>query len=151
MKIYDETKSAELKADEIDLEKGYLKTDTKVIHREAVAAQKAVYNLREEKLPNGSTQVWKELVMPAIEAQEARDETIEIKVYVPYTNEELKERQIFKLRHQRKNECFPIINRGQLWYNKLTEIEKVELKEWYEAWLNVTETFIIPDKPNWIK
>ena len=54
------------------------------------------------------------------------------------------------LRRRREAECFPIINRGQWWYDTLTEKQKVELKEWYSAWLNVTDTLIIPNKPNWI-
>lgn len=32
-----------------------------------------------------------------------------------------------KLRLKRQQECFPIINRGQLWYNKLTEEQIQEL------------------------
>ena len=54
------------------------------------------------------------------------------------------------LRSQRETECFPIINRGQLWYDTLTEEQKAELKEWYIAWLDVTDTLVVPNKPNWI-
>ena len=55
-----------------------------------------------------------------------------------------------ELRRRREFECFPIINRGQLWYDTLTEEQKAELKEWYIAWLDVTDTLIIPNKPNWL-
>ena len=55
------------------------------------------------------------------------------------------------LRARREIECFSIINRGQLWYNKLTEEQKVELDNWYNAWLDVTETMVIPEKPNWLE
>lgn len=54
------------------------------------------------------------------------------------------------LRSQRETECFSIINRGQLWYDTLTEEQIVELKEWYIAWLDVTDTLVVPNKPNWI-
>ena len=54
------------------------------------------------------------------------------------------------LRRRREAECFPIINRGQLWYDTLNEEQKAELKEWYIAWLDVTDTLVIPNKPNWI-
>lgn len=54
------------------------------------------------------------------------------------------------LRDRRAFECFPIINRGQLWYETLTETQKAELKVWYQAWLNVTETRTVPEKPNWL-
>lgn len=55
------------------------------------------------------------------------------------------------LRFARQVECFDIINRGQGWYLLLTEDQKKELTEWYKAWLDVTETGIIPKKPSWIK
>lgn len=54
------------------------------------------------------------------------------------------------LRVQREIKCFPVINRGQLWYDTLTEKQKAELKEWYIAWLDVTDTLIIPIKPEWV-
>lgn len=54
------------------------------------------------------------------------------------------------LRFLREQECFPIINRGTLWYERLTTEQKEELNIWYQAWLDVTETKIIPDKPIWL-
>lgn len=54
-------------------------------------------------------------------------------------------------RELRERECFPIINRGQPWYDTLTSVQKYELSEWYRAWLDVTETLNIPEKPSWIK
>lgn len=54
------------------------------------------------------------------------------------------------LRLQREIKCFPVINRGQLWYNALNEEQKAELKEWYIAWLDVTDTLVVPNKPDWI-
>ena len=56
------------------------------------------------------------------------------------------------LRYRREEECFRIIdNRSQLWYDHLTAEQKVELNTWYEAWLKVTETKVIPEKPEWLK
>ena len=54
------------------------------------------------------------------------------------------------LRYMRETQCFPIINRGALWYDRLTAEQKEELNIWYQAWLDVTETKIIPDKPIWL-
>lgn len=54
------------------------------------------------------------------------------------------------LRERREKECFPIINRGTLWYDRLTEEQIAELKKWYSAWLDVTETMIVPEMPDWI-
>lgn len=53
-------------------------------------------------------------------------------------------------RMRREQDCFPIINRGQLWYNHLTLAQKSELNDWYEAWLDITHTFVIPTAPSWL-
>lgn len=55
------------------------------------------------------------------------------------------------LRYLREIHCFSVINRGQLWYDTLTEEQQKELDKWYKEWLNVTETKIIPEKPEWLK
>ena len=56
----------------------------------------------------------------------------------------------FKIRHRRKVECFPIINRGSLWYDTLTDEQKAELSVWYHQWLDAPQTMVIPDKPTWL-
>jgi hypothetical protein len=55
-----------------------------------------------------------------------------------------------KLRKMREEVCFPVINRGRLWYNKLTTEQFSELHAWYEAWLDVTDSLKIPKTPTWI-
>lgn len=59
-------------------------------------------------------------------------------------------RQLTSLRVQREKICFPYINRGELWYNKLSAEQREELGVWYQAWLDVTETKIIPAVPTWL-
>jgi len=61
---------------------------------------------------------------------------------------EFEELQVLRL--LRDIECFTVINRGQVWYATLTDQQRIELQEWYEKWLNVTETKIIPQKPDWL-
>ncbi len=61
------------------------------------------------------------------------------------------EEKLADLRVLREEECFPIINRGNLWYELLTLEQKLELKNWYQSWLDVTETQVIPVKPTWLK
>ena len=55
------------------------------------------------------------------------------------------------LRVRRLKECFPIINRGDMWYSTLSEEQKIELGVWYQEWLDVTETKIVPNMPSWLK
>lgn len=54
------------------------------------------------------------------------------------------------LRSQRAKVCYPIINRGELWYSRLTDDQKEELNTWYQAWLDVTDTRVSPDMPTWL-
>ena len=53
-------------------------------------------------------------------------------------------------RQRRETECFSVINRGQLWYEGITIPQLLELRSWYKAWLNVTETLVVPKKPAWL-
>ena len=55
------------------------------------------------------------------------------------------------LRQRRKTECFSYINRGQLWYTTLSVKQLAELTAWYTAWLKVTETMEVPDRPDWLE
>jgi hypothetical protein len=58
--------------------------------------------------------------------------------------------EIAALRSQREKDCFSYINRGYLWYGKLTEEQREELDTWYQSWLDVTDTRTIPEKPKWL-
>lgn len=61
-----------------------------------------------------------------------------------------KSKQVQEIRERREKECFPIINRGQLWYDRLTEKQKTELSKWYQAWLDAANTGVVPEKPAWL-
>ena len=56
-----------------------------------------------------------------------------------------------ELRLRRQNECFSYVNRGQLWYTMLSVKQIAELTVWYKAWLNVTDTLVVPEKPSWLE
>jgi len=62
----------------------------------------------------------------------------------------LEDEQLETLRSYREEICFPIINRGQLWYDTLTTKQKEELVTWYKAWLDITETKQEPLAPEWL-
>ena len=59
--------------------------------------------------------------------------------------------RLSSIRAQREIECFPIINRGALWYDKLTTEQKAELAAWYQAWLDAPQTKVIPARLEWLK
>ena len=56
-----------------------------------------------------------------------------------------------ELRLRRERECFSFVNRGQLWYGMLSLKQIAELTAWYKAWLKVTETKVVPEKPSWLE
>lgn len=60
------------------------------------------------------------------------------------------ERVVNDLRYKREKFCFPYINRGEIWYSRLSAEQKEELNKWYQAWLDVTYTKTIPEKPEWL-
>lgn len=148
MRVFNQNKTEELK--EYDLEKGYLKSDVikETVHHDEVLATEGKFHYVTYS-NGGRDKVWDELPRKAVLAYYEEVES-EIQVYIPYTEEEIEERELSSLRERRKRECFPIINRGKLWYARLSAEQEVELLNWYIAWLNVTETKIIPEKLEWV-
>lgn len=61
-----------------------------------------------------------------------------------------KAKKVDEIRNRREAECFPVVNRGQLWYDKLSKKKKEELEQWYQAWLDATNTGVVPAKPAWL-
>ena len=59
--------------------------------------------------------------------------------------------EINELRHRRTTECFSVVNRGAVWYERLTDKQRQELETWYQAWLDVTDTKVIPTNPIWLE
>ena len=57
------------------------------------------------------------------------------------------------MQHMRniRSTIFRIINRGQLWYENLSNEQLEELRIWYYAWLDYPETKIIPPTPQWLE
>lgn len=57
-------------------------------------------------------------------------------------NEHINSKKMDYIRRKRNFECFRVVNRGQLWYNSLSQDERDELQEWYNAWL------VLPNRPD---
>ena len=87
MKIYNE--QMEL-IENPDLTLGYLKNDVRIIHHDAVEEVLEQWHYKTIKeYPNGSKDIEKVIDVQGVQACDAWDEEIRIKVYVPYTQEEL--------------------------------------------------------------
>lgn len=146
MKVYNKDKTQVL--EQYDLSLGYLKDDIIYIPEVQAIEEKGHWKTITE-YPNGGKDVEWVVEVKGVKYQPPRTE--EIQVYVPYTEIELHDIKLENLRYQRNLECFSIINRGQLWYETLTDEQKIELKKWYKDWLDVTKTEKIPNKPIWLK
>lgn len=73
-------------------------------------------------------------------------------VFDPAFKEETEhEQKVVEIRNHREQICFPIINRGQAWYWQLTDEQKQDLAEWYQAWLDATDTMTEPPMPEWLE
>lgn len=55
-----------------------------------------------------------------------------------------------RLRERRRRECFSVVDRGAMWYGRLTNEQKTQLSAWYTAWLDAPETGVAPEKPDWL-
>ena len=86
--------------------------------------------------------------MAHFKAYRMRDGTLE---YDGQQNTEIEKKALCDdLRKRRETECFSYINRGQLWYDRLSDEQKSELQVWYADWLKVTDTLTAPEKPSWL-
>lgn len=153
MRIFNENKTQEIQESLIDFTRYKLeKSERLVKHHEAVEeVQEQSHYETIAEYPNGGKDVKKVIDVEYVTPKEAYDEYEDILYLVPLTNEEI----IEQLREQREIECFPIINRGQLWYNTLTTEQVNELNQWYMAWLDLPNNYntnkTIPQKPSWLK
>lgn len=55
------------------------------------------------------------------------------------------------IRKERAKICFPIVNRGKLWYDCLTLEQLSDLRKWYWEWLDAPETLTYPIMPEWLE
>jgi hypothetical protein len=150
MKVYNQDKTQIL--EEYNLQTGRLVEDILTVTFDEVKGveEQGHYETIKE-YENGGKDVKWIVDVEKVEYKPKRTEQEKIFVYVPYTEQELKEIKINELKDKREIECFSVINRGILWYNKL-DSEKIEqLEKWYNDWLNITETLIVPTKPDWLK
>ena len=174
MKIYNEAKTQEIKNPDLSLGKLVAdklfvahhdavptvvgKTSEELAHEMQAQGAETFFNdarglwyYVDQKFPNGGRSVKAIYPVQAVEAKNAWDEYEDIYVYVPYTDIELLENRKNEIRKKREEECFPIINRGTIWYDKLTDEQKIELSNWYDAWLNAPETLKVPEILTWLK
>lgn len=132
MKIYNQDKTQELNRQELDFEKGYLRHDKLfVAHHDATEAIAAVYEDRIVEEESGGISIYKDLVTPAVEAKEAWDEYEEIQVYVLFSEQEVSERKIAKLKAKLRETDYQAIKFSE---GEMSLEDYAEMKENRAAW-----------------
>ncbi len=98
MKVYDEYKTKELNS--YDLEKGYLKSEKLFIayHPSIVGKEEKGHYKIVKEYANGGKDVEWVVDVPAVQPQNAWEEYEDIQVYVPYSEEELKNKRIAEIK-----------------------------------------------------
>lgn len=87
MEIYNEQME---RIENPDLSLGYLKSSTRTEHHEAVEGVEEKWHYETvAEYPNGGKDVEKVIDVPGVEARDAWDEEIPIRIYIPYTQEQL--------------------------------------------------------------
>ena len=115
-----------------------------------------VYKINNQYFDKARVDAWletngKNIIYEEIElAEDYPDATLDDIVDGAFSLGAYNNRKLNELRKRREIECFSVINRGKLWYNKITSEQEIELTNWYNAWLDVTETGVIPVRPDFI-
>lgn len=94
MKIYNEDETQELLYEDCDLLLGYFEDKTKTIMHSAIPGREEIGHYETiREYENGGKDVEWIVEIPGIEEQPAWEETVEYRVYILYTEEELKQNE----------------------------------------------------------
>lgn len=138
MRIFDETKTIELK--ETEQLVGKLVEDILIINHPKVEEVKEVGHYETiAEYPNGGKDVIWVVDVEGIQGKEAYTEEEKILVFIPYTEEEIRENKIKELRSRRKIllEAFDKWEKAVL---RGREIEDHAIMQWYQDLLDLKES-----------
>lgn len=118
MRIFNENKTKELNRDELDFNLGYLKEDILIHHiKEQEEVQQEVHYEVIKEYENGGQDVEEIIDVPYQPYIPEHDEEEQIQVYVKYTKNELRKREI----NNRINELLNLLYETDYIANKLSE------------------------------
>lgn len=138
MRIFDETKTIELKATEQLV--GKLVEDILIINHPKIEEVKEVGHYETiAEYPNGGKDVVWVVDVEGIPGREAYTEEEKILVFIPYTEEEIRENKIKELRSKRKTllEAFDKWEKAVL---RGRELESDTIMQWYQDILDLKES-----------
>lgn len=131
MRVFNKDKTVELT--EYDTTKGYLVNDKLLVaHHERVLPQNAEWHYEVvANYSNGGKVVEKVIDKPAVMPRDPYDEYEDIQVYIPYTEAELAEIEMFELKQKLYDTDYQAIKYAE---GFLTEEEYAEMKAQRQAW-----------------
>ena len=130
MLIYNEDKTKMLKVEDCDTNKGYFKEDTLTINHPAIEGveEEGHYETIAEYDNGGKDVIWV-VDKPGIQASEEYDETVTVRVFIEYSEEELTERnrqqELTKWKDMLEATDYKAIKYAEGWY---TEEEYLPIK-----------------------
>jgi hypothetical protein len=133
MRVFDIAKTKELYT--YDLEKGYLRDEVKTgVYHPGISPIAEVGHYETIKTyENGGKDIRWVVDIPETKAQEGYYEEEKIKVYVPYTNKELAEREILKLKKNLLDTDYQAIKYAE---GIISEYEYSDMKKNRQSWRN---------------
>ena len=135
MRIFNNKKENELKIENLDLTKGYLKEDKLFIkkHKAVLEQQEVKEEYVITEYPNGGKDIGYKIIKPYIAPKEAYDEYEDIQIFVPYTEKELAEKEILVLKQNLANTDYQAIKYAE---GILSIEEYEEIKQQRIDWRN---------------
>lgn len=134
MLIYNEYMTKELTESDIDLTKGRIAPKAVfVAHHDEVVAQDEVSHIEHITRPNSKVREKKVIDAPAVEYRPAYDEYKNVLVYKLYTEKELAEREILKLKKKLSDTDYQAIKYAE---GLISEYDYAIIKEQREQWRN---------------
>lgn len=144
MKVYNKEKTQELQ--EYDLEKGHLQPDKLFVKHYDYVEEQGHYETIKEYENGGKDVEW----VVDVKGVEEHDEFEDIQIYIPYTEQELKEQRISELKKNLYDTDYKAIKYAE---GELTAEEYAPIKEQRRAWrqeINELETEKSKNKPQMI-
>ena len=131
MRVFNQEKTQELHS--YDLTKGVLLEDKLFVkHHEAIVGNTGKFHYVTTKTyPNGGKELKKVWDIEPIKAQEAYDEYEDIKVYIPYTEKELGQKEIRELKNKLMESDYKAIKYAE---GQMTEQEYAPIKAERQSW-----------------
>lgn len=134
MDIYNLDKTRKLEKSEIDYSKGYTVIEKMLVaHHEAIEAREEISHIEYVKKPSGKIIEKKVVDIPAVKGREAWNEYKDVLVYKLYTEKQLAQREIGRLKQKLNNTDYQAIKYAE---GLISEYDYAQIKMQRQEWRN---------------